>query len=146
MSNTVSDVTGLTYGGLDLQAADLSVHFWIEQGLYEQPDVRGSDSVIPSADGRVPRLRRVDVKRWVLRGLVQGTGVSYAAQKTNFLSSYNTLAAVFDPTLVPQTLAASSPAISVLARFINWEWKTPAPALAGVVAEVSAVLEQVTFA
>ncbi len=146
MSNTVSDVTGLTFGGLDLQAADLSVHFWIEQGLYEQPDVRGSDSVIPSADGRVPRLRRVDVKRWVLRGIVQGTGVTYAAQKTNFRSSYNSLAAVFDPALSPQTLSASSPTISVLARFINWEWKIPAPALAGVVAEVSAVLEQVTFA
>ena len=33
MSNTVSDVTGLTYGGVDLQAVNLSIHFWIEQGL-----------------------------------------------------------------------------------------------------------------
>jgi hypothetical protein len=70
MTTAVSTV-GLEYDSFDLQPSDLSVYFKVLRGLWEPPAVRGTDTVIPAAEGRFEGNRVNDVQRIELRGWVR---------------------------------------------------------------------------
>ena len=70
MTTAISTV-GLEYDAFDLQPTDLSVFFKIFRGLWESPSVRGTDTVIPAAEGRFEGNRVKDLQKIELRGWVR---------------------------------------------------------------------------
>lgn len=77
------------------------------RGLDDAPEVRGEDTVIPSAEGRVPRNRVWDRRVIELYGFVAGTGASETAQRADVRSALETLRTLFDPTGDPATLVVT---------------------------------------
>jgi hypothetical protein len=75
------------------------------RGLDDAPEVRGSDTIIPGAAGRVPRTRVRD--RWVieLAGPVGGVGTTHAAQAADVRAALEELRTLFDPTRDPAALS-----------------------------------------
>jgi hypothetical protein len=72
MTTAVSTVA-LSYDGTDLQPSDLHFLLKVYRGLWEPPSVRGTDTVIPAAEGRFEGNRVNDVQRIELRGWVRST-------------------------------------------------------------------------
>lgn len=97
----------LTYGGEDLQAADLSLFLEITQGLNELPEVRGRDVLIPYLDGQRPRPRRPDTLRLVLAGHVMGNGAAAAARQADYRTTMRALGVLFDTARDPADLVAT---------------------------------------
>jgi hypothetical protein len=72
MTTAISTV-GLEYAATDLQPSDLSILFKVFRGLWESPSVRGTDTVIPAAEGRFEGNRVKDIQKIELRGWVRAT-------------------------------------------------------------------------
>lgn len=77
---------------------------WLTTGLDSGPRVRGVDTIIPSAEGRVVRNRVADGRTIGLEGWVMGTGSTLANQRDDFRDAIEEMRAIFDPTLAPGTL------------------------------------------
>lgn len=100
---------GVTYDGTDLQQSDLGLFLEIVTGLWEGPEVRGQDVVVPSLAGRIPRNRVGDYRRIELRGHVQGQGADTDARRTDYVGKLDILVDLFDPTRDPAALVATMP-------------------------------------
>lgn len=75
------------------------------RGLDDSPEVRGSDTVIPGATGRVPRSRVWDRRVIELAGFIGGVGTSETAQRADLRALLEDLRELFDPTRSPATLS-----------------------------------------
>lgn len=101
---------GVTYGGTSLVSfvgSQVRFAFRVVRGLDDTPEVRGTDTIIPSAAGRVARNRVRDRRVIELQGLVVGTGSTDAAQVDDFRDAMETLRDLFDPTDAAKTLIVS---------------------------------------
>jgi len=78
--------------------------FWLETGFDELPEVRGEDSIIPSAAGRTLRDRKFDYRVIEIVGWVMGTGATEALMRTDHRTAMNSLRTLFDPTQTAKTL------------------------------------------
>lgn len=78
--------------------------FWLVGGLDSGLEVRGEDTVIPTAAGRVARNRVRDVRVIEVDGLVTGTGASEAARMDDFRDAMETLRTLFAPTRAAASL------------------------------------------
>lgn len=74
------------------------------RGLDESPRVRGVDTVIPTAPGRVARNRVYDGRIIELQGPVMGTGATEAEQRADMRAALEELRDLFDPTSSPSVL------------------------------------------
>jgi len=63
-------VIPFTFDGSSLQTDDFTIYFWIVSGLFEVPQVRGEDTVVPALAGRVEGNRVNDVLTIVLEGQI----------------------------------------------------------------------------
>jgi len=77
---------------------------WVVRGLDDTWEVRGEDTVIPSAHGRTARDRKRDYLIIEVNGFVTGQGASPALQLADVRSRIQTLRGVFDPTQSPGDL------------------------------------------
>lgn len=94
----------LTFDAVDLQRADLSVHLDV-MNLNGGLDVRGKDTVIPSLDGRIARVRVADVRHVIVEGWIQGVGATEALRLASAQELLDELEALFSPDLDPNPLA-----------------------------------------
>jgi hypothetical protein len=110
-------VSDLTLDAQDIRTRG-AIFFDLVAGYFEPSDVRGSDTVIPAADGRVVRNRVVDVRRIRLDGYVAGTSAS------DWNTNTAALFALLDPTAT-HTLTIGTGYLgvgsskSITVRFIN---------------------------
>ena len=96
-----------SFSGSDLNTISGStprLTFWLVRGLDELPEVRGLDTVIPGAAGRVARNRIRDIRTIEIQGHIAGVGSTAAAQTDDFRDAMETLRALFDPTAAAATL------------------------------------------
>jgi hypothetical protein len=118
-------LTDLTFDSVDLQRSDLSLHLDIVSGLNDGLDVRGEDTVIPSADGRVFRDRKGDVRHIVLAGIIMGTGATETLRQASYQNLCDEVEATFpltgDPAVLEGT-ARDGTTRSIAARAINLIW------------------------
>lgn len=80
------------------------IALWVQRGLWDLPNVRGRDTILPGSAGRVARNRVLDYRTIELGGFVMGIGATAAAQKADIQAAMQELAALFDPTLSPRVL------------------------------------------
>lgn len=121
MPNSLDPITDLTFGGVDLQRVDLSVHLVVISGLYELPMVRGTDRIVPHRTGRTFRSRVADTRKIMLEGYVTGQGDTDAEVLDDFAELMLLMGSTFDPTADPAALAGTLPngrTISILARAV----------------------------
>lgn len=86
---------GITFNATDLQDFD-GLYLEIAQGLDESPtSIRGIDVVVPAADGRTARPRRMDERRIVLNGFVRGDGATQAERQADFRTNVRALNTLF---------------------------------------------------
>lgn len=97
-------LSSLTFEFTDLQRPDLSLHLDVVAGLNDGLDVRGEDTIIPSAAGRTSRNRKADVRHILLAGVLQGVGATNALRLASWQNLRDELEALFDPTAAPGTL------------------------------------------
>lgn len=93
----------LEYAGEDIQDQDLGIFLEIVHGLNETPEVRGVDTVVPGAPGRVAGSRVFDRFTIHLEGWVTGGASGGAAA---FRANMAFLQSLFSPTRTPATLRA----------------------------------------
>lgn len=74
------------------------------RGLDDSFEVRGTDTIIPTASGRVARNRVRDRRVIELAGHVLGTGDTEAEQRADVRAALEELRALFDPSAAPGTL------------------------------------------
>lgn len=125
MPSGVYSLPGLTYAGVDLLRADLSVALRITRGLGELMEVRGTDTVIPSAAGRIRRNRVKDRLAIELDGFVMGFGETDAAQRSSYVALRAELRALFDSTLPARPLVATredGSRLTINAAAVNLLW------------------------
>lgn len=98
MTSPVATV-GLLYDSVDLQRSDLGIFCRIVKGLNETPTVRGTDTIIPSAAGRMEGLRVNDVLAIELECTVQADASETTAdgQMASFRANQRTLRTLFAP-------------------------------------------------
>lgn len=92
-------VSELTFDGTDLQPDDHSFVLWISRGLTAAPSVRGEDSVVPHAAGRVALSRQADLLRIELDGWIFG------ATPAGFRTTQRALMNLFDGVAEPRVLS-----------------------------------------
>jgi hypothetical protein len=74
----------------------------LDVARYNEPAlVRGTDDVIPRAEGRDPGARRKDVLRFTLEGFVKGTGEDRDERALSWRTNTDLLMAVMDFSLDP---------------------------------------------
>lgn len=88
-----------TYDGTSVQRADNSVWLDVKEGLFEHYKVRGKDTTIPGAAGKIPRNRVADELRIVLKGWIRGSSWS------NYWTLVKEMKTLFDPARSPATLS-----------------------------------------
>jgi hypothetical protein len=118
-------LTNLTFDAADLQRSDLSLHLDIVSGLNDGLEVRGTDTVVPSAAGRVFRDRKRDVRHIVLAGWIQGTGSTEANRQASYQNICDELEALFALDADPATIigeARDGTWRSIDARTMNIVW------------------------
>lgn len=98
-----------SYDGTVLESDNLSLYLEITFGLNEQPDVRGFDSVVPHADGAIPRNRRAHDRRILLSGWVMGAGATTAIARGNYQNILDTLTILFASDRAVANLVVSAP-------------------------------------
>ena len=111
----------VTYDGTSLDTDVSNVprfRIRLVSGYFENWAVRGTDTVIPSAGGRVARDRVRDVLPIELFGYVMGTGATETAQRADLEDAMATLRSLFDPEREPATLTITlaSGSASITAR------------------------------
>ena len=109
MANSLPAVlTSLTFKAVDIQRSNLSLHLDVIQGLNDGLDVRGEDTVIPSASGRIARNRKGDVRHILLAGILQGVGSTEAVRLGSWQDLRDEVEALFDPTDAPGTIVGKA--------------------------------------
>ena len=103
----------ITYRNLELQPNTGRWYFELVRGWDEPPEIRGEDTIIPSAAGRYPRTRIKDRLVLELRGWVAGQGDTDDLARQDYAVSMATLLAVFDGTLDPGALVVHAPVLGV---------------------------------
>lgn len=124
-------LSAMTFQFADLQRSDLSLHLDIVEGLNNGLDVRGKDTVIPSAAGQTPRTRKADVRHILLAGILQGTGATEATRLASWQNLRDEVEALFDVVAMPGTLrgmARDGTWRTITARTTSIIWN-PAPVL-----------------
>lgn len=102
----------VTYDGTDLDTdvtGQPRLRIRLVSGYFETWAVRGEDTIIPGAAGRVARNRVRDTLPIELFGYVMGTGASEAAQRADLEDAMLELRTLFDPTRSPATLTIALP-------------------------------------
>ena len=97
-----------TYDGTSLVQVTSSVPrvvIGLVGGLDDSPEVRGDDTTIPGAAGKVPRDRVWDHRTIELEGFIAGVGATHAAQAADIRSLLETLRTLFATTRSPATLS-----------------------------------------
>jgi hypothetical protein len=100
-------VRGVTYRGtncVQFDGAQCRMVLRLVRGLDEGSRVRGVDTMIPGAAGRIAEERVGDGRTLEGIGWVAGTGGTPAEQAADFEAAMAELRALFDPTLDPGTL------------------------------------------
>lgn len=113
-----------TYDGTSLlttSGGQYRLVFRCIRGLYDAPEVRGQDTVIPGTAGRTVRDRIRDRRRIELEGHVIGTGATDALQQADVESALETLRTLFAPTRSPASLviATSTGTKTITCRPLN---------------------------
>ena len=104
MANALAtELSSLTFDGVDLQRSNLTIHLEVTQGLWELPEVRGEDSIVPGLNGRIPRNRVRDRRMIVLAGWVQGTGANETDRLASFTNLMDELDNLFRPDMFVST-------------------------------------------
>jgi hypothetical protein len=143
----------ITAAGTELQPLNGKLHFYVNGGLDDQPEVRGADFIVPSAAGRlVPTsgARLNDRLLVELRGFVHGIGATEAAAQQDYRSTMDTLLGIFDPTDNPWALVVFGPVHGVatghkrtiMVRYLD---SVPGELYGGITRNFSIRLECVTF-
>jgi hypothetical protein len=145
-------VIGLTYGGTDIQNSSIGTFLEIRRGLNEIPEVRGIDTIIPSAVGRRLRNRVKDRRIIELFGYVAGTGSGEAAQRSSFRTQVAALKALFDPTVSRSLVATleNGGTGTIAARTLTMIWgdawsEDLSPSFASVSIELESVAPEWTI-
>jgi len=97
----------VSFGGTSVTVDSSGQHAqWLRlvRGLDEGWEVRGEDTVIPSAAGRVARNRVRDTLTIDLEGVIVGVGATPALQVANTRTRLTALRALFDPAAAPASL------------------------------------------
>lgn len=107
MTSPVATVA-LTYDAVDIQDLD-GIHLQITKGLFEVANVRGTDVVVPGADGRTIRPRRFDRRQILLAGEVRAAGdvPDQDDRRSDYRDNLNTLRTLFDETGTAKDLVAT---------------------------------------
>lgn len=101
---------GATYAGTSLVTSVSSqprLTIRCVRGLDDSFEVRGTDTIIPTAAGRVARNRVRDRRVIELAGHVMGTGDTEDAQRLDVRAALEELRALFDPTSTPGSLVVA---------------------------------------
>ena len=77
---------------------------WATYGVDSGPRVRGVDTTVPAATGRIARNRVGDGRMVGIEGFVMGTGNTLVEQRDDFRDAIEQMRVVFDPTLSPGEL------------------------------------------
>lgn len=109
MSNSIDTILrSLTFKGTDIQRSDFKIHLEVKRGFLESADVRGEDTIIPGATGRVPRNRKKDLRVIELEGTVRGEGATEDLRLSDFQDSCDALISLFDPAAATGTLSGTA--------------------------------------
>ena len=100
MTNATATLS-LLVDGVDVQRADFGIFLEIKLGFNEPAAARGTDTLVPSLEGRIPRNRVSDVRTIVLSGCVSGSGVTHADEMADFRVNMRTFRDLFNPRLDP---------------------------------------------
>lgn len=142
MTNAAA-VIGLTVDGTDVQQDPIGIFLELVRGLNEPPRVRGLDTVVPGAPGRLARNRVSDGFVLELRGYVSGTGSDEEAQRGAYRDLVNTFRVLFDPTRDPvdvvATLEDGSTASCSARALPTAVWDQIVPAMARVSVEMESL-------
>jgi len=127
-------VYGLSYDGTDLQAADLSMFFWIVKGLWTPPTVRGTDTIIPALAGRAEGLRLNDYLEIELLGQITADPdiLTSHARHESFEQNAQTFRTLFAPSRTTADLVVTLGGTTqkrISARPLNWTWDERVPGL-----------------
>lgn len=122
-----------TYDGTSLvttSGGQYRLIFRCVRGLYDTPEVRGRDTVIPGLAGRTVRNRVRDRRVIELEGHVFGVGATDAAQQADAEAALGSLRTLFSPTRAVANLgiATSTGTQTISARPLNMvvdEGETP---------------------
>ncbi len=118
--------TSLVANSVDLTRSDGRILMRVTRGLNEIPEVRGEDTIIPSAAGRVARDRVADRMVIEAEGMVMGSGADEDAQRADFRSLVADIRALMYPTQAPYelvvTLEDGVSTVAITARPINVVW------------------------
>jgi hypothetical protein len=116
-------VTALSFDGLDIReaaaASGSGIFFDLVSGYNEPASVRGVDSVIPGADGRVFRSRVRDARRIILKGYVTGTSASDF--QANMAALFGVMNPVNDPAdlIISDSYLGTGGSPTIACRFLN---------------------------
>lgn len=101
MPTTIAVITGLTYGGVDLQdlsAGHLRIYFELASGGPDwAPEVRGDDRTIPYRDGQIYSPKRPHRLPILLSGFVSGEGATEALQRADTATARQEMYTLFLP-------------------------------------------------
>jgi len=99
--------TSLVADGVDLTRTDRRLLFRVTRGLDEVPEVRGSDTIVPSLNGRIPRSRRLDRMVIEAAGYVMGAGATEALQRSDYRALMETLRDLMNPVQDPYDIVVT---------------------------------------
>ena len=117
--------TSLVADGVDLTRSDARILGRVVRGLNELPEVRGKDTIIPGASGRVPRNRKLDRLMVEWEGMVMGAGVDEDAQREDFRDLVDSIRTLMNPVQDPYELVVTvedGSTRSITARPVNVVW------------------------
>lgn len=139
----VLPIVPVTYDSIDVYDFDAGYGLELVSGLWEVPTVRGEDTVIPAAPGRLEQNRINDVLPLELRGLVRASTASLtkAAQLASYAANLRYLRTLFRPDRDRADLVATLPGgttLTISARPLNI---VSNELVAGELAEISVSLE-----
>ena len=122
----------LTYRGVDIRRTDRSIFLEVIRGFDDEVDVRGADAIIVGKSGRFELNRVKDVRIVGLEGWVLGIGTTLDARRLSYRTLVDELHAIFDPTLAPGALVATTPYLGIATgtktiqvRYVNSLWDDP---------------------
>ncbi|HEY6568549.1 MAG TPA: hypothetical protein VI341_13620 [Actinomycetota bacterium] len=112
MPSTIALITGLVYGGVDLQdlsAGHLRIFFEIRAGRpFDTPEVRGDDRTVPYREGQYYGPKRFDRLPILLVGFVAGEGSDEASQRSDTAAARWEMRTLFDPTAGEQVMTCTT--------------------------------------
>jgi len=104
---------GMTYRAVDVQTDNIFLD--LIRGYSEPPEVRGSDDIVPGADGREEGAWEADHRRIILEGWVKGTGATLTDRQQSWRTNTDALTALMDRTASPGALVITAPYLGLAA-------------------------------